>query len=99
VEIDIGSEQVAEGVAVHVRVRLTPRELNRLFMAGDILIQLPADGSVEQSAGAPIPRTSIFLYELAGSQEGFTRIFADAAHAESFVTTVREQVTNAWENA
>ena len=95
-EIDVGSEQVAAGTAVHVRVRLAPRELNRLFLSGDILIQLPVDGMAGDDP-APIPRTSIFLSELAGSQDGFTRVFADAGHAERFAITVSEQVDSALE--
>lgn len=96
-EIDIGSEQVATGVAVHVRVRLSPRELNRLYLAGDTLILLPAEGLAAQESGAPIPRTSMFLSEIAGNQTGFTRVFTDAAPAEAFATKVREQIATALE--
>jgi len=97
VELDIASEQVANGIAVHVRVRLSPRELNRLFLSGDTLIQLPLDGLADDAGAAPIPRTSIFLSEIAGGPEGFTRTFADAAHAESFASAVRDQITTALE--
>jgi hypothetical protein len=99
VEIDIGSENVAAGVAAHVRVRLSPRELNRLFLSGDTLILLPVDGIADDAAAAPIERTSIFLSEIAGSPEGFTRIFSDAAHAEAFATAVRDQIATALESA
>jgi hypothetical protein len=97
VEIDIGHEQVTAGVAVHVRVRLSPRELNRLFLAGDTLIQLPLDGIVDDSGAAPIPRTSIFLSEIAGSPDGFSRTFVDATHADGFAQAVRAQISNALE--
>jgi hypothetical protein len=97
VEIDIGSEQVAAGVAVHVHVRLTPRELNRLYLSGDTLVQLPIDGIADEANGTPIPRTSIFLSELAGSQAGFTRLFVDAARAEAFAVSVGAQVSSALE--
>ena len=53
VEIDIRSEQVEEGVAVHVRVRLSSRELNRLFLSGDTLIQLPLEGIVDEPEAPP----------------------------------------------
>lgn len=96
-EIDISSEQVAAGVAVHVHVRLTPRELNRLYLSGDTLIQLPLDGIADESSSAPIARTSIFLSELAGNQAGFTRLFIDAVHAEAFATSVSKQVPSALE--
>lgn len=95
-EIDIGSERVATGTSVHVRVRLAPRELNRLYLSGDILISLPIEGMVDDQA-APIPRTSIFLSELAGSQDGFTRVFAADAQAESFAATVGDQIDTALE--
>jgi hypothetical protein len=98
VEIDIGSENVAAGVAAHVRVRLSPRELNRLFLSGDTLILLPVDGIAGDSA-APIERTSIFLSEIAGSPDGFTRVFTDAARAEAFATAVRDQISTALESA
>ena len=96
-EIDIGSEQVSGGIAVHVRVRLSSRELNRLFLSGDTLIQLPLDGMADEPESAPIPRMSIFLSEIAGSPDGFSRTFADAAAADNFARTVREQISTALE--
>ena len=99
-ELDIASEQVSAGIAVHVRVRLSPRELNRLFLSGDTLIQLPLDGMVDEVNGAemaPIPRSSIFLSEIAGSPDGFSRTFAGAAHASAFATAVRGQISTALE--
>jgi hypothetical protein len=97
VEIDIGTGQVTAGYAVHVHVRLSSRELNRLYLAGDTLLQLPLDGLADESGAAPIPRTSIFLSELAGSAAGFTRTFVDVAHAESFARAVRDQLSTALE--
>ena len=96
-EIDIGTEQVEQGIAVHVRVRLSSRELNRLFLSGDTLIQLPLDGMADEPESAPIPRMSIFLSEIAGSPDGFSRTFADAAAADNFARTVREQISTALE--
>ena len=102
-EIDIGSEQASAGVVVHVLVRLSSRELNRLFLSGDTLIQLPLDGIVDDpgradgAAGAPMPRMSMFLSEIAGSPTGFSRTFADAPHADSFARAVREQISTALE--
>ena len=97
-EIDIGSEQVSGGVAVHVHVRLSARELNRLFLSGDTLIQLPLEGIRRRTgASAPIPRMSMFLSEIAGSPDGFSRTFADATHADSFARAVREQISTALE--
>ena len=96
-EIDVGSEQVAEGVAVHVRVRLSPRELNRLFLSGDTLIQLPLEGIIDEPGNAPIPRMSMFLSEIAGAPDGFLRTFSDAACADSFARVVREQISTALE--
>ena len=96
-EIDIGHEQVTAGVTVHVRVRLSPRELNRLYLAGDTLIQLPLDGLADEPGAAPIPRTSMFLSEIAGSPEGFSRTFIDATHADGFARVVREQISTALE--
>jgi hypothetical protein len=98
VEITLVSEDLAAGVAVHVAVRLSGREMNRLFLAGDTLIQLPMDGAVEGGA-APIPRTSMFLSELAGAPDGFTRIFADASSAAAFEAAVRRQLATALEGA
>ena len=96
-EIDIGSEQVSGGVTVHVHVRLSARELNRLFLSGDTLIQLPLEGFADEPGGAPIPRMSMFLSEIAGSPDGFSRTFADAAHADDFARAVREQISTALE--
>ena len=102
-EIDIGSEQASGGVVVHVLVRLSSRELNRLFLSGDTLIQLPLEGTAAESdgtdgsGGAPMPRMSMFLSEIAGSPAGFSRTFADATHADSFARVVREQISTALE--
>lgn len=96
-EIDIGSEQVSAGIAVHVHVRLSARELNRLFLSGDTLIQLPLEGSADEPGSGPIPRMSMFLSEIAGSPDGFSRTFADADRAEGFARTVREQISTALE--
>jgi hypothetical protein len=97
VEIALTSEDLAAGVAVHVSLRLSGRELNRLFLSGDTLVQLPLDGAVLEAEAAPIPRTSMFLSELAGSAEGFTRVFADAAAAAAFEAAVRRQLETALE--
>jgi len=97
VEIDIANERVIGGLAVRVQVRLSARETNRLFLSGDTLIQLPLDGALPEPDGAPIPRSSIFLSELAGSHEGLARVFADGAAAEAFTTAVRTQIETALE--
>jgi hypothetical protein len=99
VEIEIAQERLSEGVRVRVLVRLSPRETNRLFLSGDTLIQLPLDGAVAQPLSAPITRTSIFLSELAGSHEGFTRTFVEEAQAGSFERAVRAQIESALEGA
>ena len=66
--------------------------------SGDTLIQLPLDGALPEE-GAPIPRTSIFLSELAGFRDGFRRVFADAAAAEAYASSVRSQLTTALEGS
>ena len=96
-EIDIGSEQVSQGIAVHVRVRLSARELNRLFLSGDTLIQLPLGGADDDGGGAPMPRMSMFLSEIAGAPDGFLRTFSDATSADAFARVVREQISTAME--
>jgi hypothetical protein len=97
VEIDIANERVPGGVAVRVQVRLSARETNRLFLSGDTLIQLPLDGALPEPDGVPIPRSSIFLSELAGSRDGLARVFADDEAAEAFATVVRTQLETALE--
>jgi hypothetical protein len=99
VEIDVAQERVSEGVRVRVLVRLSPRETNRLFLNGDTLIQLPLDGTAQEPESTPIPRSSIFLSELAGSHEGFARTFVDEAHADLFTQAVRSQIELALEGA
>lgn len=96
-DIAIANEHVPEGIAVHVVVRLSGREANRLFLSGDTLIQLPLEGALPEADGAPIPRTSIFLSELAGARDGLVRVFDDAATAESFAGAVRTQLQTALE--
>ena len=96
-EISIASEQVQAGVAVTVCVRLSGRETNRLFLAGDRLIQLPLDGALPDADAGPLPRMSIFLSELAGTRDGLTRVFADQAAAQAFAAAVRSQLDAALE--
>jgi hypothetical protein len=92
VEITIASEQVQAGVAVTVCVRLSGREANRLFLAGDHLIQLPLDGALPDADAGPLPRMTIFLSELCGARDGLTRVFADQASAQAFAAAVRSQL-------
>ncbi len=96
-EIDITSQKVPEGVAVQVKVRLSGRETNRLFVSGDTLIQLPLDGALPEADGTPVPRMSIFLSELAGKRDGLSRTFSDATAAEAFADAVRSQLETALE--
>jgi hypothetical protein len=100
VEIDIAKELVPDGVAVRVLVRLSGREANRLFLSGDTLVELPLDGVVDAPAAAgssPIPRSTIFLSELAGLAGGYTRVFADDASADRFAAAVRADLQKAME--
>lgn len=96
-EIDIASQQVPEGVAVHVKVRLSGRETSRLFVSGDALIQLPLDGALADPDGSPVPRTSIFLSELAGRRDGLSRTFSGGAYADAYAAVVRAQLETALE--
>ena len=95
-EIAITNEDIAGGVAVRARVQLSARETNKLFLAGDTLIQLPLDGALPDE-GAPIQRMSIFLSELAGLRDGYVRAFADAASAQAYAASLRSQLTTALE--
>jgi hypothetical protein len=97
VEIDITSQQVPEGVAVQVQVRLSGRETSRLFVSGDTLIQLPLDGAILDPDSSPLPRTSIFLSELAGKRDGLSRTFAEAGAADAYAAAVRAQLETALE--
>jgi len=97
VETDIANEQISEGVAVRVHVRLSGRETSRLFLSGDTLIQLPLDGALSAHEGSPIPRTSIFLSELVGLADGLSRVFADGSAADAFADAVRSQLDTALE--
>lgn len=96
-EIDLAQEENAAGVTVRVAVRMSGRETSRLFVAGDKLIQLPLEGAVTDREAAPIPRTSIFLSELAA--RGLARTFVNAAAAEAFATSIRTQLANPLEDA
>ena len=95
-DVEISSAAVEQGTQVTVRVRLSGREANRLFLNGDTLIQLPLDGALPED-GAPIPRMSIFLSELAGSRDGLSRVFVDDAAAQAFAASLRTQLENALE--
>lgn len=96
-EIAITSQQVPEGVAVQVKVRLSARETSRLFVSGDALLQLPLDGALPDPDGSPLPRSSIFLSELAGRPDGLHRTFSDGGHAQAFAAAVRTQLETALE--
>ena len=96
-EIDITSQQVPEGMAVQVKVRLSGRETSKLFVSGDTLIQLPLDGALPDTDATPVPRMSIFLSELAGRRDGLSRTFSDAAAAQAFARAVRTQLETALE--
>jgi hypothetical protein len=97
VEIDISSLQVPEGVAVQVKVRLSGRETSRLFVSGDTLLQLPLEGALPDPDGSPVPRSSIYLSELAGRRDGLTRTFTRGGDAQAFSAAVRAQLDTALE--
>jgi hypothetical protein len=97
VEIDVASQQVPQGVAVQVKVRLSGRETSRLFVSGDVLIQLPLDGALPDPDGSPVPRTSIFLSEMAGRRDGISRTFGGGGDADAFASAVRSQLETALE--
>jgi hypothetical protein len=97
VEIDITSQQVPEGVAVQVKVRLSGRETSRLFVNGDALIQLPLEGALPDPDGSPVPRSSIYLSELAGRRDGLSRVFHGGEGAAAFAASVRVQLETALE--
>jgi hypothetical protein len=102
VEIDIAKERVPDGFAVCVRVRLAGRETGRLFVSGDILIDLPLDGSVPgagDDAVSPLPRSTIFLSELVGLSRGFTRVFGDEPSADAFAAALQADLSTALERA
>ena len=96
-EIDIVKERVSQGVAVRVQVRLSGREMSQLFLSGDTLIQLPMDGALPDAAGAPLPRTSVFLSELAGSADGLVRVFVGEPAAAAFAAALRTSLETALE--
>jgi hypothetical protein len=95
-DVEIQDERIEEGIAVTVRVRLSGRETNRLFLSGDTLVQLPLDGALPDEA-TPIPRTSIFLSELAGLRDGYRRVFRDTATAATYAAALRTQLSTALE--
>jgi hypothetical protein len=99
VEIDITSRQVPEGVVVQVKVRLSGRETSRLFVSGDTLIQLPLDAALPDPDGSPIPRSSIFLSELAGRRDGLARTFGDRGAADAYAVAVRTQLEHSLETS
>jgi hypothetical protein len=96
VDVDVSTAAVEQGIQVTVRVRLSGREANRLFLNGDTLIQLPLDGAVPDEA-TPIPRMSIFLSELAGSRDGLARVFVDDGAAQAYAAALRTQLEDALE--
>jgi len=95
VEVQVDSEPVDGSVAVRVVVHLTPRELTRVFVAGDVLLHLPADGLVDDVGECPMPRTSMFLSEMAELRDGYLRVFADRASADAYAADVRAQLEQA----
>jgi hypothetical protein len=95
VEVQVTTNHVNGVVEARVRLRLRPRELNRLFVDGDVLIQLPTDGIATDESAAPILRTSVFLSELAEMRDGFARRFTAQAAADTFAASVRDQLQQA----
>jgi hypothetical protein len=95
VEVQVATKPADGTVAVRVALRLTSRELGRVFVRGDVLIQLPTEGTVPDDGAAPVPRSGLFLSELAELPNGFTRVFVDQASADAFAASVRGQLDDA----
>ncbi len=94
-ELRVDTEPVDGSVAVRVRVRLTQREIGRVFTSGDLLLHLPSEGLVSEEADRPVPRTSMYLSELAELREGYRRVFCDQSAADAFAAELREQLQHA----
>ena len=94
-EVQVATESADGNVAVRVVLRLTSRELSRVFVSGDVLIHLPTEGIVPDDAASPMPRSGLFLSELAELVEGFTRVFVDRPAADAFAAAVRGQLDDA----
>ena len=92
VEVQLATKSADGNIAVRVALRLTSRELGRVFTRGDVLIQLPTEGIVPDKAAAPVPRSGLFLSELAELPDGFTRAFVDQPSADAFAASVRGQL-------
>jgi hypothetical protein len=95
VEVQVATKPADGNIAVHVALRLTSRELGRVFTRGDVLIQLPTEGIVPDKDAAPVPRSGLFLSELAELPDGFTRAFVDQPSADAFAVSVRGQLDDA----
>lgn len=95
VEVQVATKPADGNIAVRVALRLTSRELGRVFVRGDVLIHLPTEGTVPDEAATPVPRNSLFLSELAELPDGFTRVFTDQAAADAFAAIVRSQLDDA----
>jgi hypothetical protein len=95
VEVQVATNHANGTIAVCVALRLTSRELGRVFVRGDVLIQLPTEGIVPDGGATPVPRSSLFLSELAELPDGFTRVFVDQASADAFAASVRDQFDSA----
>ena len=94
-EVQFATESTDGTIAVRVSLRLSPRERSRLFVSGDMLIHLPTEGVVLDEAAPPMPRTGLFLSELAELPGGFLRVFSDRASADAFAASVRDQLDDA----
>jgi hypothetical protein len=95
VEVQVATKPADGNIAVRVALRLTSRELGRVFVRGDVLIHLPTEGIVPDEDAAPVSRSELFLSELAELPDGFTRVFVDQAAADAFVASVRGQIDDA----
>jgi hypothetical protein len=101
-------DSTARSHFVNVNVALTLAETNNLFLSGDTIISWPEgevrtadvdasdnDGSSELRGDRGLPRTSMFVSELARLARGLQIGYRQAAEAERVAQLVRLQLVRA----
>ncbi len=94
--LDVRTAPEAGAWRVRLSVSLDRAELNELFLAGDTLVSWPTEGMASSRGSGPFERSSMFLSEIAGREDGLDLLFETEQQATLAAAVLTHQMKAAF---